>query len=181
MRGIIYTALADMVESKYGLDVWHKMLDDCELQHGGSYTAGGDYSDKELFCLVEKLCTLLDIPQNVALRAFGHYLIGSLLSEHRGYIEKHDNLKSFLMSIDNVIHVDVEKLYPGASTPFLRYIDRDEDKLTIFYSSSRKLCFLAEGLIYGAAEYFNCAIQLDHVNCMHDGDDYCRFEIVFHG
>ena len=181
MRGIIFTALADMVEEQYGLDVWFELIDGCDLPSGGVYTAGGYYDDQEVFSLVGALCEHLDLPTEFVLRAFGVYLSKILLDDHRRYLKENKDLKSFLMAVNNVIHVDVEKLYPGTSVPFLSYVDRDENHLTLFYSSKRKLCFLAEGLIEGAADYYKTEIALIHAECMHRGDEYCRFEISFHG
>jgi len=90
------------------------------------------------------------------------------------------NLKTFLLSIDRYIHVEVNKLYPDSSFPSFRYQDGGEQELTIYYSSSKKLCFLAEGLIEGAAKHFNNECSLIHSTCMHRGDDCCTFELNFY-
>jgi len=47
----------------------------------------------------------------------------------------------------------------------------------MYYTSPRKLCFLAEGLIEGAAEQFNTKYELSHTECMHDGADRCALKI----
>jgi len=50
------------------------------------------------------------------------------------------------MMVDELIHVEVKKLYKDAQLPEFNYEDHIDDKLTMIYRSPRKLCFLSEGL-----------------------------------
>ncbi len=182
MRGIIFTALADMVEEQYGLLVWDELLSSCQFSHGGAYTAGGMYPDAELAELVDKVQRKLDVPSAFILREFGLYLFDVLSASHSHYFTQSKDFSSFLMSINDTIHRDMERVHPGAYFPFLKVENTADGKgLTVTYSSPRKLCFLAEGLMNGVANWYGVEIGMVQQCCMHRGDSQCRFEINIHG
>lgn len=180
MKGIVFTSLADMVEEHYGLKSWQAMLDACPLATGGSYSSGGIYPDKEILCLVGQLQQRLDVPLDILLRTFGEYLFDCLTKMHVNYLTSKATPRDFIMSIDDEIHRDIEKLYPGTSFPFLEYTNYTDDGLSIIYRSPRKLCFLAEGLIQGVANQYKTDIGIIHSKCMHRGDKYCQLDLTFH-
>lgn len=180
MKGAIFTTLADMVEEKAGLGVWQAALDACPLSNGGGYSSGGIYPDSELMCLVAQLQKKFDLPLDILLRSFGEYLFHRLVDSHPMIRQKHPTAKTFLLAVDQEIHKDIEKLYPGTSFPFISYEEISENELVIRYKSPRKLCFLAEGLIAGLAQSYGIEIALIHPKCLHRGDDHCRLELTFY-
>ncbi len=169
-----------MVEDEYGLSLWQAILDACPLTNQGGYNAGGIYPDQELLCLVSKLQKKLDIPLDILLRHFGEYLFHQLIEDRNYLLHNSPTAKQFLLSVEKVIHRDVEKLYPGTSFPLIRYLDTAPNTLTILYKSKRQLCFLAEGLIQGVAKKYNSEVSLIHSKCMHRGDDTCHLELSFY-
>ena len=180
MKGTIFTSLADMVEEQYGLKSWQAMLDACPLSSGGSYSSGGIYPDKEIMSLVSQLQQQLDVPLDILLRTFGEYLFDCLSKMHQSYLLSKKTPRDFIMSVNNEIHRDIEKLYPGTSTPFLEYTNNTSNGLSVIYRSPRKLCFLAEGLIQGVANQYQTDIGIIHSKCMHRGDKYCQLDLTFY-
>ncbi|MFL0811333.1 MAG: heme NO-binding domain-containing protein [Agarilytica sp.] len=180
MKGVIFTSLADMIESQYGLSFWNQLLELCPLSTGGAYTASGIYPDSEIMCLVSALSQKLEVPQEFLLNAFGEYLFSTLADLHPYFVTHHSNPVSFLITVENVIHADVEKLYPQTHFPFLDFVQKSENELTLQYHSARQLCALAEGLIKGVAKYFKQEVAIIHSNCMLRGDDHCLMEISFY-
>jgi hypothetical protein len=178
MKGIVFTSLGDMVEEKFGLETWNALLAQVELPSGGLYTAGGTYPDEEMFTLVAGLSKLVNIESPKLVEAFGIYMFPILASKYPNFLEQKD-LKTFLKSIDEVIHVEVRKLYPDASLPSISYEDPSPNELILNYRSSRKLCALAIGLIQGAATHFNTNVRIKQPECMLKGADHCRLEIFF--
>ena len=90
------------------------------------------------------------------------------------------NAKSFLNSIESVIHVEVHKMYENAYTPTFDYQDTGENELVIRYKSKRKLYALMEGLIIGVGEHFNCTInqRIETVN-LDSGEEVADFHLAF--
>jgi len=177
MKGIVFTSFNDMVEEKFGLETWDKLINKVNPESQGIYTAGGTYKDAELIAYVNELAELTKIGQPELIEAFGLYLFPVLASKYPNFLQQ-PSLKEFLKSIDKVIHVEVNKLYPEASLPTMTYEDPSPNELVILYRSPRKLCSLAIGLMRGAAEHFHNSISIREPKCMHHGSDHCRLEVT---
>jgi hypothetical protein len=178
MKGIVFTSLGDMVEEKFGLETWNALLKQVELPSGGIYTAGGTYPDEEMVSLIMALSKLVKIEPAELIKTFGVYMFPVLAGKYPNFLEQ-KNLKDFLKSIDEVIHLEVRKLYPDASLPSITYEDPAPRQLIVNYRSPRKLCPLAIGLIHGAADHFKEKITIEHPVCMLKGADHCRLELSF--
>jgi len=175
MKGVVFNILEDMVTERAGLMTWQKILDKTQLS--GGYTAVGTYSDAELFELVGAVVEELDLPAETVVSAFGTFMFGQLARRYPVFVESCDTLFSFLESIDSVIHLEVKKLMTETNLPSISCERRGTSELLLNYSSPRKLCLLAEGLIYGAAEHYNSPITIEHPVCMHTGADHCDLRV----
>ncbi|GAA6152898.1 heme NO-binding domain-containing protein [Pseudoteredinibacter isoporae] len=177
MKGVVFTNLAEMVEENYGLATWQNILDAAQPASGGIYVATAQYDDDELVGLVVAASELLNVPVPELIRLFGHYLWTFFKKNYPKFISDHDNLFDFLVSVDSVIHIEVNKLYPNASTPDFDYNVDDRNQLIMYYRSPRKLCHLSVGLIEAAAEHFGTDMTLEHPVCMHEGSDHCELRV----
>ncbi|MFK8019967.1 MAG: heme NO-binding domain-containing protein [Pseudomonadales bacterium] len=175
MKGIVFSLLNEMVEERFGLAAWSQLLDDTGLE--GIYVATETYEDAELFALVGAAEAATGIPATDLVRAFGEYMLPHFAANYPVFFEGQTSLKEFLLTVDQVIHVEVRKLLPNAGLPEFGYEDRKDDELTMIYNSPRKLCALAEGLIAGSAAHFNQRYELKHDVCMHKGDAQCSLEL----
>ncbi|MFG0604969.1 heme NO-binding domain-containing protein [Vibrio mimicus] len=178
MQGIIYTVLSDMVIEKFGVLFWDEMLQELNPSSHGVYTTGQQYNDDELLSMVAYLSEKAQIPVPDLVRAYGEYLFTHLFNSlPENYPHKSD-LKTFLLSVDKVIHKEVKRLYPGAYLPqFENKVT--ENTLTMNYYSKRKLCAAAEGLILGAAKRFNQPVKVSQPTCMHCGAEHCEIVVEF--
>ena len=176
MKGVVFNLLSDMVEEKFGLEVWDQLLMD--TGHDGVFVASETYADTCLFSLIGRASEVSGIPSNDLIRAFGEYMFPRFHSDNPEFFSAEMTLKEFLLTVDRVIHVEVRKLHPDANLPPFEYIDQSDSELTMLYKSPRKLCKLAEGLISGAANHFGESYTLDHSRCLHNGDDHCRMHMI---
>ncbi|HPG28589.1 MAG TPA: heme NO-binding domain-containing protein, partial [Myxococcota bacterium] len=87
--------------------------------------------------------------------------------------------EAVLVSVDGVIHVEVQKLFPDAITPRLVCEDAGADRLVMTYRSERGFCHLVEGFLDGVSDHFGTKIDYHQSSCAHDGADACRFELGF--
>lgn len=178
MKGVVFNLLNDMVERKYGLEAWDALLSSTGLD--GIYVATESYPDAELYALVGAASEMTSIDAADLVREFGRHMIPSFVRQYPVFFRDGMRLKDFLLTIDQVVHVEVSKLFPDAGLPEFRYSDDAPDQLVMLYRSPRKLCGLAEGLIDGAASHFGEQYSLDHQVCMHHGDDHCELRLKFH-
>jgi hypothetical protein len=87
--------------------------------------------------------------------------------------------RSFLLTLNDIIHPEVRKLYPGAQAPDFTFSSSDDGALLIGYDSSRRLCELAEGFVLGAGDHFGEVVAVDQPECVHRGDAACILRCRF--
>ena len=54
----------------------------------------------------------------------------------------------------------------------------ERHRLRTVQTPIRKTYLIAEGLIQGAADFYNENISLSHHQCMHDGADFCEMRVT---
>jgi hypothetical protein len=178
MKGVVFIAFNQMVEDHVGIDTWERLLNEVMPKSDGIYTSVEEYPDSELFNMVGALSKITDVPAPSLIEQFGAYMFDVLNSKHPIFTEQQADFFSFIKSIDGVIHKEVRKLYDTPSLPSLDCEQIDEHNLNIKYTSPRKLCFLAEGLIRGAAKHYDVDYSLQHDTCMHNGSDHCSITLT---
>lgn len=175
MKGAIFIALNEMIEELHGLDTWFNIIDQAGVE--GIYTSTDNYSDDELFKIVGVICELLHVELPDILKAFGEYLFDCLHKGFPMFADQQPNFFEFIKSIDGVIHVEVHKLDENAQTPKIVVKESNKHQAILDYYSPRKLCFLAEGLLVGAAKHFGITIRVEQTKCMHDGEQSCELVV----
>lgn len=177
MKGMVFTLLSEMVEERFGYEMWDDLIETTEPASEGIYVSSELYPDEELLAYVSAMSKALNVPANDLVFAFGEYMLGRFAQIHPEFFENH-TVKSFLKTVHDVIHVEVKKLHPDALLPQFDYEDAAPDQLVMLYRSPRGLCALAEGLISGSARFFDEKVSSTHDICMHDGSDHCRLELL---
>lgn len=178
MKGEVFIAFNQMVEDNIGIDSWELLLEKVQPESKGIYTSVEAYADEELFAFVAALSEMTQTPQAQLIEAFGCYLFDALNNKHPIFTQQQPGFFGFIDSIDKVIHQEVKKLYDTENLPSLQCQGLSSSQLLVNYQSPRKLCFLAEGLIRGAAKHYQVDYSLDHRQCMHDGAESCEFLIA---
>lgn len=175
MKGIIFNLLEDVVSTHFGEEAWDQALDSANLN--GSYTSLGSYDDGQLAALLGAISARTGQSIGETLRWFGHKSMPFLAQRYTEFFSAHNSLRSFLLALNDVIHAEVRKLYPGAEVPVFQFEtppgEAGHDSLLIHYSSKRRLCLLAEGFIAGAADCFAEKVAVSQRQCMHEGADHC--------
>ncbi|MBI4241193.1 MAG: heme NO-binding domain-containing protein, partial [Candidatus Rokubacteria bacterium] len=85
----------------------------------------------------------------------------------------------FLLTLNDIIHPEVRKLYPGAGVPVFDFDASAPDTLAMGYTSARRFCAFAEGLIEGAAAHYGEEVAIEQPTCMNRGDKTCTLMIRF--
>ena len=83
------------------------------------------------------------------------------------------------MTVENIVHVEVRKLYIDANPPRFDFEDNHPDHLVINYESSRRLYDLMDGLIEGVGEYFSSPIKYSREIAGRDGGEICKYHLTF--
>lgn len=177
MKGIIFDLLGQVVSKEYGEDTWDSLLESAGLE--GVYTAVGSYPDEELFALVGAASRALSIDAEDLLRWFGRECLPLLAARYPAFFEGHETTRAFLLTLNEVIHPEVRKLFPGAYAPSFEYESPSNDSLALGYQSHRNLCSFAEGLIQGAAAHYGEEVAIEQTSCTKRGDPKCVLLVTF--
>jgi hypothetical protein len=177
LKGIVFNLLEQVVLREFGEDTWDGLLDAAKLE--GVYTSLGGYPDEDLFALVAAASSALDMPPQDVVRWFGRNALGLLADSYPQFFEPHDSTRPFVLTLNDIIHPEVRKLYPGADVPVFDFDTSSEQVLVMGYRSPRKLCAFAEGLLEGAADHYGERAAIDQPQCMNRGDPKCVLEISF--
>jgi hypothetical protein len=175
MKGIVFNLLEEVVSKAYGDAAWDQLLDAAGLD--GAYTSLGSYGDDEIFALVKVAAATLSLPEADVLRWFGRQAMPLLAARYPAFFANHENVRSYLLTLNDIIHPEVRKLYPGARTPVFDFDTSLADVLAIGYNSPRRLCALAEGFMHGAADHFGERLEIGQSQCMHHGAERCMFQV----
>lgn len=177
MKGIVYNLLEQIVTREHGEETWDDLLDAADLE--GSYTSLGSYADADLMKLVGAASRTLDTPPDEIVRWFGRNALPLFAERYPQLFERHGSGRTFVLTLNDIIHPEVRKLYPGADVPEFDFESRADGRLLMGYRSQRKLCSFAEGLLEGTAEHFGERLDMHHPECMKRGDERCVLDISF--
>jgi hypothetical protein len=182
MKGIIFNLLEEVVTQEYGEEAWEDLLDGSGAE--GVYTSLGSYPDQEFVALLQALPGSVGPTVGDLFRWFGRAAIPLLARRYPVFFEGHDSTRSLLQALNDIIHPEVRKLYPGAEVPIFDLdpipgLEMPDDTVVMGYRSGRQLCTLAEGFIHGAADHFGERVRIEQPRCMLRGDDRCALVCTF--
>ena len=175
MKGVVFVLFEDFVTQGWGPDAFDELLDACPHAAKEPFVSPRTYPDTWLMDMLAAACAHLSVTQGEALRAFGHFAFPELVRRFPSFVEGVTHPKPFLLSVHDVIHVEVRKLMPEAITPHFSYADTGPDRLKMWYRSPRNIPDFMAGLLDGVAAHFGVPIT---VQVTQDGDAVC-FDLRF--
>lgn len=176
MKGIVFNLLEECVTDAHGADTWDDMLERAGVD--GVYTSLGSYPDADLVALVGAASELLARPADDVVRWFGEAALPLLAQAYPDFFTPHVSTLPFLLTLNDVIHPEVRKLYPGADVPVFDFAMDGDDALLMGYASGRVLCSLAEGFIAGTGAHFGEDVVIAQEACMKDGAERCLIRVT---
>jgi hypothetical protein len=182
MKGIIFNLLEEVVTQEHGEEAWEDLLDRSGVE--GAYTSLGSYPDQEFVALLQALPGDVGPTPGDLVRWFGRAAIPLLAQRYPVFFEGHDSTRSLLQALNNIIHPEVRKLYPGAEVPIFDLDpipgrDLPDHVVVLGYRSARRLCALAEGFVQGVADHFGEQVAIEQPRCMLRGDERCALVCTF--
>jgi hypothetical protein len=160
MKGIVFTEFVEMVETRFSPEMADDLLDTTPLESGGAYTAVGTYDHRELVAMVLNLSERTGVPVPALVKTFGQHLFGRFHILYPVFFEGVSDALEFLSRIEDVIHVEVRKLYPDAELPRFDISRPAHDQLVMIYRSDRHMGDLAEGMIEACIEHYGEPVTL---------------------
>lgn len=173
----MFNLAEEVVTSAFGEAVWDDVLGWAGV--GGAYTSLGSYADEEFGRIVAAAEGLLGISEREVVRFVGERALPLLVQRFPDFFTPHVSARSFALTLNEIIHPEVRKLYPGAETPEFDFVELADGELQIGYRSTRRLCSLAEGFLHGAATHYGERVAITRPFCTLDGAESCRIDCRF--
>lgn len=175
MKGVVFTEYMEFIEETFGFDVVDDMIEKSGVS--GVYTQAGNYEFNELFQMVQALSLIVDKPLGLLVETFAKHLFTKLIKIYPKPTQIYTNAFDFISNIDQVVHPEVQKLYPDAELPSFETISQDENRLVMQYVSKKPLMDLAKGLMEACGEHYNEPLEVTY--CVSSKtDEYFRAEFT---
>ncbi|MGY6650019.1 heme NO-binding domain-containing protein [Wenyingzhuangia sp. IMCC45574] len=171
MKGIIFTEFLELVEEKFGLEMVDQIITESELESGGAYTSIGTYEFSEMLQLITSLSKNTSIAADDLLLVFSQHLFKGLTKAHPNLVEHYKDPMILLSSIENHIHVEVQKIYPDAQLPTFEMVSQDENKMEMIYKSDKGLYMLGKGLMEETFKLFGQNAEITYEKLKEDGTE----------
>ena len=171
MKGIVFTEFLDLVEDKFGLEMVDKIISESKLESEGAYTAIGTYSFSEMLQLLTHLSKYTEISIDNLLLVYGEHFFSVIENSYPGLLATYKDPIDMLSSIENHIHVEVQKIYPDAELPTFVVEEKSENSLIMVYKSSRAMHHFGLGLMNKTFEHFNSSASIVLEKIKEDGTE----------
>lgn len=176
MKGVINSAIAEMVKKKFGPEAWAKITQEAGVPE--VFLATSSYPDEYTLRIVEAACKVLNLTPRDVFRAFAeHWMLEFAPRVYTAFFKTPKNAKEFLKEMDR-IHSTMTRTLTEANPPRFKYEEPDEKTLIIHYFSQRKLPDLVEELIRAVGKYYGEELQIQKITSDKEGA-VCAFEVKF--
>lgn len=176
MHGIICFHLEQFARERFGPEIWSDVHYAAAIPVR-TYSPTREYPDEEVMSLLRKLAEAAGQPLPDLLRSVGQYLAPHVLAMYSTLVRPEQSTLAVLATTEEIGHRTVRLRNPGLRPPMLTCLWRTENELELIYSSPRKLCVLAQGIIEGVARAFDEQVTVEERACMLRGDPYCCFAV----
>jgi hypothetical protein len=179
MHGIIFAELQKYAQSSFGPKAWGRVVEEAKVPRG-TYLASNTYADSELVALVAAASTISGIPAPKLLFGFGEFIVPDLLKIFGAFVQPEWTALDLLEHTETVIHRSVRLHDPSAAPPLLRISRTSPREVEIRYSSPRRLCAVARGIIQGVGKHYGTSLAVDEPTCMMTGNPECLLKVRMH-
>lgn len=177
MKGIIFNLVEEVISEDYGADAWDDLLEGTPVS--GTYSAVATYPDADLGAIVDSAAAMTGLTPGQLLRYVGRRSVPLMAARYPEFFTMHKTARTFLLSLNEVIHPEVRKLYEGAEPPVFGFNEEADGTLVMEYHSQRALCAFAEGLAMGAGDEFGETITITQPRCKLDGYGFCTLRVTW--
>lgn len=144
---------------------------------GHKHLPSGVYPDADAVAMLDDLAAAAGRPLQGIVTEFGEFLAPHLVKVAGGFIEPDWKTLDVVEHTEAIIHRMVRSTNPGAAPPVLEVFRSAPDEIQVVYSSRRRLCALATGIIRGLATHFQEQVVIEEPSCMLRDDPFCSFVI----
>jgi tRNA A-37 threonylcarbamoyl transferase component Bud32 len=177
VHGIIFFYIQKFADMLATATASHAGLRSTIVGSTANYLPSGVYDDGEAVALLHSIADGIEEPVPGLLGRFGEFLAPHLVKVAGPLVDPSWRTLDLIEHTESLIHSMVRTAKPGAEPPVLETVRVAPEELHLVYSSRRRLCPLAAGLIRGMARHFGETLDVEETSCMHRGDPFCTFNL----
>jgi len=177
MHGTIFAELEKYVRSKLGHEAWGILKHEAGIAREG-YDPLEVYPDAEAGALVAAGSKVTGIPADALLEDFGAFIAPDLLELYWGAVQPEWRTLELLENTESAIHEVVRISQKGSAPPYLNARRTSPAEVTITYTSPRKLCAIAKGIVRGVAQHYGDSVAIAEPDCMLRGGSACTLVVT---
>ena len=141
------------------------------------FLPSGVYPDADAVAILTTISETTGRPLPSILEEFGQFLAPHLVKVAGPVVDPAWRTLDLIEHTEAIIHTMVRSTTPGAAPPVLETVRQSPDELHLVYSSARRLCPLAVGLMRGIAAHYGETIRIEEPSCLLRGDPFCSFVV----
>jgi predicted hydrocarbon binding protein len=176
MHGIILTELQKFVTQRHGPETWAEILSRAGLRNT-IYLTSATYPDSDVVAIVTAASQLSRTPAPDLLENFGAALVPGLVQVYGRLVKRGWRTLDLIEHTEQTMHTVVRRQNPGAEPPRLQCTRVSPDEVVVTYTSERKLCAVAKGIIQGIASHFQERVVIRERECMLKGAPACIISV----
>lgn len=172
MHGTIFAELQKYADARLGAGGWQKLKEASGIARD-AYDPFEIYPDAEVSALVSTASRVTGIEMQALLEDFGEFIAPDLLEMYWALISPQWKTLDVIEHTESTIHDVVRLNQKGATPPYLKAERTSPDEVTILYTSPRRLCSVAKGIVRGIGKHYGEPIRIEDRRCMLRGDADC--------
>ena len=176
MHGIIFAELKKYVQARHGDDTWKALVQRAGVGNT-LYLPIREYPDADVVAIVGAASEATGTPAGEILEDFGGFIAPDLMAMYRSLVKPEWRTLEFLENTEETIHRVVRIKDPAARPPELRCERLSANEVVVRYTSARRLCAVARGIVRGLAAHYQERVEISEPSCMLRGDDECRIHV----
>ncbi|MCI0652844.1 MAG: heme NO-binding domain-containing protein [Planctomycetes bacterium] len=177
MHGIIHLALRKYLQARHGPEGWQRLLEQAGASTSLGYVRVGYYPDEEFIAIVAAASSKTGAAIDAIYEDFGASVAPDLLMLYPRLVNPEWRTLDVLFNTESTIHRVVRARNKGAQPPAINCTRPSPDRVVITYTSPRKLCALARGLVRGVARHYGERVEIFESECMLRGGNACKIAV----
>jgi hypothetical protein len=176
VQAVIFAELKKYAEARLGPDAWRPLLREAGVTRS-LYAPGQDYPDQEAGAIVGAASRKTGLAPDAILQDFGEFIAPDLVRMYGHIISPRWRTLDLLEHTEEAIHKAVRRDNAAASPPKLKCVRKGPEEVVVHYSSKRRMCGVAKGIVRGLARHYREKVSLTEPTCMLKGGAECQLVV----
>ena len=174
----MFKILEDFIERKKGAKAFSNLVQYTNIESEEPFNSSDNYPVADFYTLLEGACNIYHLRTEEMQKNVGTYLFRHLLREYADLLSC-KKAKKIILSLDKLMRIEIEKLYPEVELPEFIYKDGGGDELEIITLTENKAYFLIESLVREVSSHCkeNIIIDCEEITC--DGKEAFKYRLTF--